>query len=61
MCCHHTFLVEKCIQCPKAELCFHMHYENTPIQIHGKFYHQKMAIFQKKNSEIFHISAQNID
>ena len=23
------------------------HYENTPIQIHWKFYHQKMAIFQK--------------
>ena len=39
---------------------FH-HYENTPIQIHWKFYHQKMAIFQIKNSDIFHISAQNID
>ena len=37
------------------------HYENTPIQIHWKFYHQKMAIFQIKNSDIFHISAQNID
>ena len=36
------------------------HYENTPIQIHWKFYHQKMAIFQIKNSDIFHISAQNI-
>ena len=35
-------------------------YENTPIQIHWKFYHQKMAIFQIKNSDIFHISAQNI-
>ena len=22
-----------------------MHYENTPIQIHWKFYHQKMKIF----------------
>ena len=38
-----------------------VHYENTPIQIHWKFYHQKMAIFQRKNSDIFHISAQNID
>ena len=37
------------------------YYENTPIQIHRKFYHQKMAIFQIKNSNIFHISAQNID
>ena len=37
------------------------HYETTPIQIHWKFYHQKMAIFQIKNSDIFHISAQNID
>ena len=37
------------------------HYENTPIQIHWKFYHQKMAIFQIKNSDIFHISAWNID
>ena len=37
------------------------HYENTPIQIYWKFYHQKMAIFQIKKSDIFHISAQNID
>ena len=40
---------------------FDIHYENTPIQINWKFYHQKMAIFQIKNSDIFHISAQNID
>ena len=38
-----------------------VHYENTPIQIHRKFNHQKMAIFQVKISDIFHISAQNID
>ena len=38
-----------------------LHYENTPIQIYWKFYHQKMAIFQIKKSDIFHISAQNID
>ena len=29
------------------------HYENTPIQIYWKFYHQKMAIFQIKKSDIF--------
>ena len=33
------------------------HYENMPIQIYWKFYHQK-KIF---SSDIFHISAQNID
>ena len=32
-----------------------------PIQIYGKFYHQKNENFQIKNSDIFHISAQNID
>ena len=37
------------------------HYENTPIQIYGKFHLQKTENFQIKNSDIFHISAQNID
>ena len=37
------------------------HYENIPIQIYWKFYHQKNENFQMKNSDIFHISAQNID
>ena len=37
------------------------HYENMPIQIYWKFYHQKMNIFQIKNADIFHTSAQNID
>ena len=36
------------------------HYENTSIQIYGKFQFQKTENFQIKNS-IFHISAQNID
>ena len=40
---------------------FVFHYENTPIQIYRKVYHQKNEIFQMKNSDIFHISAQNID
>ena len=37
------------------------HYENKPIQIYWKFYHHKNDNFQIKNSDIFHISAQNID
>ena len=37
------------------------HHENTPIQIYWKFHHQKNEDFQIKNSDIFHISAQNID
>ena len=32
-----------------------------PIQIYWKFYHQNNNIFRLKNSDIFHISAQNID
>ena len=38
-----------------------LHYENTPIQISRKVYLQKMKIFRCKTSDIFHISAQNID
>ena len=37
------------------------HYENTPIQIYRKFHLQKTKFFQIKNSDIFYISAQNID
>ena len=40
---------------------FAAHYENTPIQIRWKFYDQKMAIFHIKSSDIFLVSAQNID
>ena len=36
-------------------------YENTPIQICRKFHLRKLKKFQIKNSDIFHISAQNID
>ena len=32
-----------------------------PIQIYWKFYNQKRENFQIENSDIFHISAQNID
>ena len=38
----------------------HAHYENTPIQIYRKF-HQKLKKNQIKISNIFPISAQNID
>ena len=38
-----------------------VHYENTPIQIYCKFYHKKTESSSDKNSDIFHISAQNID
>ena len=37
------------------------HYENMPIQIYWKIYHQKNEIFYIQNSDIFHISVQNID
>ena len=32
-----------------------------PIQIYWKFYHQKKEKNADKNSDILHISAQNID
>ena len=38
-----------------------VHYENMSIQIYWTLYHQKMKIFRLKNSDILHISAQNID
>ena len=37
------------------------HYENTPIQIYRKFHLQKLKKKSDKNSDIFYISAQNID
>ena len=37
------------------------HYENMTIQMYWKFYHLTMKNFQIKNSDIFHISAQNTD
>ena len=36
-------------------------YENMPIQLYRKIYHQKIKIWDKKKSDSFHISAQNID
>ena len=37
------------------------HYENTPIQIYRKFPLQKLKNIQIKKTDIFLISAQNID
>ena len=37
------------------------HYENSPIQIYKKISPLKTENFQMKNSDIFHISAQNMD
>ena len=37
------------------------HYENTPIQLYRKVHLQKLKKISIKNSDIFYISAQNID
>ena len=37
------------------------HYENMPIQIALKILQPNKGKFSDKNSDIFHISAQNID
>ena len=37
------------------------HYENKPIQIHTENFTITKWKFSDKNSDIFHISAQNID
>ena len=47
--------------------CLQLHYENIPIQVYWKFYHQnkkkkkKNESFQVKNSGSFHVFAQSID
>ena len=45
----------------KLDILGRYHYENMPIQIYRKFHLQKLKNVQIKNSDIFHISAQNID
>ena len=37
------------------------HYENMPIQIYRRFHLQKLKKNSDKNSDIFRISAQNIN
>ena len=37
------------------------HYKNMLIQIYRKFHFQTLKNFQIKNSDIFHVSAQNIN
>ena len=53
------FFFKTCTGCLYNCTC--KHYENTSIQIYWKFHHRKNENFQIKNSNIFHISAQNID
>ena len=53
--CHHHIQTLLYVSAPS-------NYENTPIQIYCKFYKNKKKKFSdKKNSDNFHISAQNID
>ena len=52
--CRWIIRVQDCLQ-------IWLHYENIPIQIYCKFNHQKNENFQIKNSDIFYVSAQNID
>ena len=40
---------------------FDAHYENTPFQIYWKIDLQKLKKIQIKNSDISHVSTQNID
>ena len=40
---------------------YEWHYENTPIQMYRRFHLQKLKKISDKNSDIFRISAQNID
>ena len=54
-----AFYTQYLIRFLKCFLAFH--YENTPIQMYWKFYNQIKENFQIKNTDIFHISAQNID
>ena len=51
-------MVSRLLSNNMAEIC---HYENTPIQIYWEFFHQKWNFSDKKKSDIFLISAQNID
>ena len=48
-------------RCSSSVVVFSLHYENTPVEICWKFYHQKKWNFSDKHLDIFHISAQNID
>ena len=70
-CCHMKILNKTvtpileflCVSCFLGQIILQqgIHYENTPIQIYRKISPPKSENFQIKNSENFHISAQNID
>ena len=51
------FLNEKKLNEMEIILSIQAHYENKPIQIYSKFYHQNNENFQIKNSDKFEISA----
>ena len=53
--------VPKQLFSPLSRIVRKCHYENNSIQIYRKFHLQKLKNIQIKNSDIFHISAQNID
>ena len=54
-------LIRVFVACLQMFWVFGYHYENTPIQIYRTFYLQKLKQIRIKTSDIFHISAQNID
>ena len=56
-----NFVVVASISVKRIDFIVIHHYENTPIQIYGKFHLQKTENFQIKNSDIFYISVQYID
>ena len=57
-----TFFVAIPPEAPSFYLWHIKHYENTPIQMYiENFTTKKKENFQVKNSDIFHIPAQNID
>ena len=41
-----TIAPNKTFFLPESIAIFLFHYENKPIQIYGKFYHQRMKIFR---------------
>ena len=50
-------LIQRC----NKIISFFIHYENTPIQNIETFTSKNLKIFRYKNSDIFHMSTQNID
>ena len=49
------------VTCNTAAQASFGHYENTPVQIYWKFYHQKMKTFRWKILVVFVFLLKNID